>query len=79
MNKFDNFIYYLRHQTQNSFTLSFAEIEDIIGSRLCNSAYKYKVYWSPSGRKAGFPTSVLGCGYRMDPDLINKRVTFYKI
>lgn len=79
MDKFDNFVYYLKRQTKNTFTLSFTEIEQILGFELCDSAYKYKVYWNPSGRKAGFPNEVLECGYKMEPDLSNKRVTFHKV
>lgn len=78
MDKFENLTYFLKHQQKNCFTLTFAEIEEILGSSLCDSAYKYSVYWNPSGRKGGFPIAVLNCGYRMDPDLENMRVIFYK-
>ncbi len=39
---------YLRNITDKSITLTFDEIEDIIGAKLVPSAYKYNSYWANS-------------------------------
>ena len=39
---------YLRNITDKSITLTFDEIEDIIGGKLHPSAYKYNSYWANS-------------------------------
>jgi hypothetical protein len=39
---------YLKKQTEPSISLTFAEVEKIIGKKLCKSAYKYASYWYPS-------------------------------
>ncbi len=47
-NKTDSLRNYLQKCGQIDFALAFSEIESIIGSPLCKSAYTYPVYWSPS-------------------------------
>lgn len=39
---------YLEQQTAPAISLSFTEIESIIGKTLCKSAYKYASYWYPA-------------------------------
>ena len=39
---------YLQKQTGPSISLTFAEIEKIVGKKLCKSAYKYAAYWYPA-------------------------------
>jgi hypothetical protein len=59
--------------------LKFSDIEEIIGRKLCDSAYKYTACWykkgtgtmSDSWQKNGFAISRL--------DMKNRRVTFKKI
>ena len=41
MNKFDNFISYLKRETRDVFYIELSEIEDIIKCPLSDSAYKY--------------------------------------
>ncbi len=75
--KFDGLEHYLAEKSENQFTLTFSEIESILGFSLCDSAYKYKEYWNPSGH--ALPTMVLSYGYRIKPDLENQTALFYKV
>lgn len=42
---------YLSQQTENSVTLSFADVERVIGKPLCKSAFKFYSYWYPGGNR----------------------------
>lgn len=45
-------------------SLSFADIENIIGTKLCDSAYKYPAYWHLSPTHT-MPNTILEAGYRI--------------
>ena len=77
MDKFYNFEYYLRNKKEDTFSLTFKEIEDILGFKLTFSAYAYQAYWKAS-KTHTFPNMVLKYGYRMTPYLIDKYVVFSK-
>ncbi len=74
--KFESFEKYISEKTESRFTLTFGEIEAIMDNKLCDSAYTYVEYWSPSGHS--FPRMVQSYGYRMKPDLKNQKVLFYR-
>ena len=78
MDKFYNFECYLRNKKEDTFSLSFNEIEDILGFKLTFSAYAYQAYWKAS-KTHTFPNRVLKYGYRMTPYLMAKYVVFSKI
>lgn len=67
-----------KHEPKHSFVYNFSDIEEIIGTELPPSAYKYKAWWTnnlthPQARawiNAGFRTKL--------PDIDNQRVTFIK-
>ena len=45
---------YLKQQNTETITLTYTQIEKILGKSLCKSAYKFYSYWSPShNRPAG--------------------------
>ena len=73
MNKFDNFISYLKRETRDIFYVELSEIEDIIKCPLSDSAYKYPQYWNPSGTHR-FANLIAEAGLRVIPDLANKRI-----
>lgn len=50
--------------SSDELTLSFADIESIIGSKLCESAYKYSAYWHISPTHT-MPNTILEAGYRI--------------
>ncbi len=77
--KFDPLKQYLEKSGQQSFILSFAEIEDILQEKLCNSAGRYKVYWSPS-RTHTCALAIQEAGYKVEKaDLKNKNILLSKV
>jgi len=45
---------YLKQQNTETITITYTQIEEILGKPLCKSAYKFYSYWSPSyNRPAG--------------------------
>ena len=77
MDKFYKLEIYLRNRRDDEFVLSFNEIEEILGFRLADSAYKYSAYWSPTSTHT-LAVAILECGYKTSPDLWGKKVLFYK-
>lgn len=78
MNKFARFISYLEKNDKKMLELSFEEIERINGVKLCNSAYKHREYWNPSGHLS-IPNYIVEAGYIIkDVDLINKKIVLIK-
>lgn len=53
---------YLSKQHEPLLTLSYEEIENIIGRKLCNSAYKYPSYWYP-GNNRPISNIIFNSGY----------------
>ena len=78
MSKFFYLASYVEKHTEDSFVLSFEQIEELIGSRLPDSARNYPTYWSPSPTHS-IANAVLEKGYRMRPNLIQETVLFYKV
>lgn len=77
-NKFDALKKYLQETNQDVATLSFSEIEEIIGTKLCKSAYNYSAYWHPSPTHT-LPNTILDAGYKITlVDLLAKRITVEK-
>lgn len=69
---------YLMKQSKTVISLSFKEIEDIIGCELCKSAYNYSTYWQPSQTHV-LPNTIIATGYKVSSiDLLAKRVTLKK-
>jgi len=54
-----------KQQSDHTLTLTYAEIEDIIGRPLCASAYKHRSYWYPSKNR---PASnvIFNAGFDVD-------------
>ncbi len=42
---------YLSQQTEDKVTLSFSDVERVIGKPLCKSAFKFYSYWYPGGNR----------------------------
>lgn len=74
--KFIELSNYLREQNKQEITLTFTEIESILGDKLCNSAYKHRAYWHLSDTHT-FPNSWIDEGYKLKVlDLDKQRVIF---
>ncbi|WP_419991812.1 DUF7662 domain-containing protein [Streptococcus mitis] len=70
--KFSKLKQYLEECGKTELTLSFADIECIIGCTLCKSAYNYSAYWAPSPTHT-MPNTILAAGYKVaSVDLIGK-------
>ncbi len=76
MDKYYKFERFLNTKICDEFELSFSDIERIAEIELPNSAYNYKEYWNPNSHV--FASMASMHGYRMKPDLFNKKVLFYK-
>lgn len=76
--KFDPLKEFLVNSTEAEMTLSFRQIEDIIGETLCKSAYNYNAYWNPSATHI-LPHTIIEAGYEIvNVDLIGKSVELKK-
>ena len=78
MKKFANLEEYLSKENRDEFILYYKELEEIIGQELCNSAYTYNRYWE-SGSTHTLSNLVKKYGYKIEPDLKNKRLRFIRI
>ena len=68
---------YLRCSKADSITLTFSQIEELIGSHLCVSARKYPAYWHTS-KAHMLPLAWEAAGYILnDLDMENETVTLY--
>jgi hypothetical protein len=76
--KFAGLKQYLVSSGKSEIIFSFAEIENIIGTALCKSAYTYSAYWQPSPTHT-MPNTILAAGYKVaSVDLIGKRIILEK-
>ena len=73
MDKYADLAEYLKRETRDDFYLDLSKIEEIIGQALPKSAYQYSAYWHPSDTHYS-ANLILECGFRVSPDLKNKRL-----
>lgn len=66
MSKYDELYKYLSSISKKEIILQFYEIEEIIGEKLPESAYKYNAWWSNSTKANQHPyaRSWLDAGYK---------------
>ena len=77
--KFDPLQEYFRNNTDDSITLSFDNVGEILGEPLCASAYKFREYWWRNGRSR-ISDAWNSNGYKIKQlDLENQRVSFYRL
>lgn len=77
--KFAGLKSYLMKESKKVVSLSFKEIENIIGCDLCMSAYNYSAYWQPSQTHI-LPNTIIAAGYKISSvDLLVKRITLEKV
>ncbi len=76
--KFGTLKQYLIDCKKESLSMTFDEIEQIIGTKLCKSAYNYSAYWVASETHT-MPNTILDVGYKISSvDLIGKRINLEK-
>lgn len=72
--KFSKLKQYLEECGKSELTLTFSEIEEIIGCSLCKSAYNYSAYWNPSPTHS-MPNTILAAGYKIVAvELLSKKI-----
>jgi hypothetical protein len=67
---------FLATREETTATLTYQEMEDLLGFSLPNSAYKHRAWWS-NGKKGG-SKFWLRVGWLVDSVVLNERVTFRK-
>ena len=77
MDKFANFLSYLKTEERNDFYIDLHRIEEMIGQPLSKSAYVHAAYWYADGIHS-FAMQILECGFRVSPDLRNERIRLYR-
>ena len=78
-NKYQALYLYLRQRHEDTVTLSFAEIEAMVGGPLPPSARVQRAWWSNRSRGAVQAVSWMNAGYHVQTiDLAGEQVTFYK-
>ena len=70
---------YFQNCQKPQFTMSFSQIEKIIGQKLCDSAYKYSSYWYKLGKTAISNAWSINEYSVSRIDLKNKKIAFKKI
>lgn len=76
--KFSKLKHYLENCGKTELTLTFADIEAIIGCHLCKSAYNYSAYWNPSPTHT-MPNTILAAGFKVvSVDLVSKSLLLQK-
>ena len=76
--KFSEIKKYLESCGKSKISLTFAEVENIIGTELCRSAYTYPVYWKPS-KTHTMANTIVAAGYEViSVDLTSKKIDLEK-
>ena len=76
--KFSGMKKYLESCAESKISLTFAEVENIIGTELCKSAYTYPVYWKPS-KTHTMANTIVAAGYEViSVDLKSEKIDLEK-
>jgi len=69
---------YLKNCQKQVETLSYDKIEEILGSKLPQSAYKYRAWWD-NGRSHSQSNAWLNAGWKVSSVVLGKSITFRKV
>ena len=76
--KFSKLNQYLENCGKTELTLTFTDIEAIIGCNLCKSAYNYSAYWTASPTHT-MPNAILAAGFKVvSVDLLSNSLLLRK-
>ena len=79
MSKYDPLYDYLSASPHDELNMTFDDIEDILGSRLPDSAYRYPEWWSNNNQTHVQTNSWLEAGYHTKHvDIPRKSLVFYR-
>ncbi len=76
--KFEKLKLFLKTKDEAKIVLLFEDLEQLIGERLCNSAYEYQAYWVPSQTHT-LANIFKENDYTIFADLHNKRIILEKV
>jgi hypothetical protein len=80
MSKYDALGTYLRERNQGEIPMTFAEIEQVVRSKLPRSAYVHRPWWSNSATNSVLTKVWLDAGFRSARvDMLAQRLTFERI
>jgi len=79
--KFQKLKDFFSNQRNKRIVLTFKQIEEILGFKLCDSAYKHRVYWNDkSSPTHTFTKAWTEAGYEVEDysEITKRKVTFVK-
>jgi len=77
MSKYDALGHYLRRRNLDKISMTFAEVEKVIGAKLPRSAFVHRPWWSNSATNSVLTKVWLDAGYRSARvDMAGRRLTF---
>ena len=79
MSKYATLEAHLRESGQDTVPMTFADIEQVIGTDLPRSAFKYRPWWSNNPSNSSITQSWLKAGYKTENvDMAGKKLVFVK-
>ena len=79
MSKYEPLEIHLRECGATDLPMTFAEIEDVIGSNLPSSAFKHRPWWSNNPSNSVITYAWLRAGYKsVDVDMTGRKLVFRK-
>ena len=79
MSKYAPLADHLRDSGQESVTMTFADIEQVIGAKLPQSAFSHRAWWSNNPSNSVITNSWLKAGYKTENvDMAGKKLVFVK-
>jgi hypothetical protein len=78
MSKYDPLRLYLERLEVNSKTLSYDELEMILGTKLPNSAYNHKAWWESNSKTHTQSNAWSFAGYKVVEINLGKSIKFVK-
>ncbi|HEX4535191.1 MAG TPA: hypothetical protein VH000_13215 [Rhizomicrobium sp.] len=77
MSKYDELGQYLKRQAASEIPMTFAEIEDVLGTTLPPSAYRHRPWWSNNPNNSVMTKAWLDAGYRTERvDMAAQKLVF---
>lgn len=79
MSKYDPLTAHLRASDEDQISVTFGEIERVVGARLPASAYRHRAWWSNNPTNSVITDAWLKAGYKTaDVDMTGRRLVFRK-
>ncbi|MCY3768601.1 MAG: hypothetical protein OXG56_04430 [Gammaproteobacteria bacterium] len=80
MSKYEPLADHLRESSQPALSMTFDEIEEVVGAKLPPSAFKHRAWWSNNPANSVITDAWLGAGYETAKvDMQNRKLEFRKV